>query len=183
MAYSVWKYRLIFFGPCCNWYFPDDDDDDEDEGTHIVLGFRASRLHCSPQSCQSTAMGRDCATDSAQCCHLWLFPPELTVWPRLLCYQPRINSSLCPYQDTDKWHISVWTPRLLSDFSHWLPLLQYSRSTDSCVCVCRTSAWSFVSYRRKLRCLESVLTVLNVQQKMRLLSCAYIGKLRLILLR
>lgn len=46
----------------------------------MVLGFRASKLHCSPQSCQSTPMGRDCTTDSAQCCHLWLLPPQLTVW-------------------------------------------------------------------------------------------------------
>lgn len=71
--------RITFSGLCCNCNFPDDDDDDE-EGTQMVPGFRASRLQCPPQSCQSTPMGRDCATDSAQCFHLWLFPAELTVW-------------------------------------------------------------------------------------------------------
>ena len=133
----------------------------------MVLGFGASRLHCPPQSCQSTAMGRDCATDSAQCCHLWLFPPELTVWTHYWHDQPYADSLLCPFLDT--WHVS--------DLTHWLHLLQYPLSTGSCVCVCvcarvcQTWASTFVSYCGSLGCLEGVLIILNVEQKMRLLSC------------
>lgn len=68
------SHRLMFSALCCNCYFPDDDDD---EWTHMVLGFRASRLHCPPQSFQPTATrGRDCGSDSAQWCHLWFFAPE-----------------------------------------------------------------------------------------------------------
>lgn len=73
---GVCSHRLMFSALCCNCYFPDDDDDD-DEWTHMVLGFRASRLHCPPQSFQPTATrGRDCGSDSAQWCHLWFFAPE-----------------------------------------------------------------------------------------------------------
>lgn len=62
---------------------------------HMVLGFRASRLHCPPQSNQSTPMGRDCASDSAQCCHLCFFSPELTVWLWLL-HLPALKAESTP---------------------------------------------------------------------------------------
>lgn len=39
------------------------------------------------------------------------------------------------------------------------------------VCECQTWASTFVSYWRSLGCLEGVLIILNVEQKMRLLSC------------
>lgn len=43
----------------------------------------------------------------------------------------------------------------------------------ACVCarVCQTWASTFVSYCGSLGCLEGVLIILNVEQKMRLLSC------------
>lgn len=99
---------LMNFWSNCNWYFPDDDDD---ERTHMVLGFRASSLHCPPQSAQSTAMGRDCATDSAQWCHLWFFAPELTVWigcSSILSWQTtqtRFGLQFTPVRSlTASWH-------------------------------------------------------------------------------
>lgn len=158
IAYTVWNYRLTLSGPCCNWYLPDDDDDDE--GTHSPGRFRGSRLHCPPQSCQSTAMGRDCATDSAQCCHLWLLPAELTVWPPgYYMTHPVLRVYYVPVRTLTNdsrqvgLHSSSLTPHtdIISNF--------HSPLTALCVCVCVcvreracvgwTSARSFISCRTK----------------------------------
>lgn len=132
---------LISPGSWLNWYFPDDDDDD-DERTHMVLGFRASRLQCPPLSFQSATMGQDCGSDSAQWCHLWFFTPELTVWIWDCC----ITSHKCLnaiYRTLDKRHILL-NPQLLFDLSKRLYFYLDSLSTDFCVCqssACLKNIW------------------------------------------
>lgn len=72
---------------------------------HMVVGFRASRLHCPPQSCHSTATGAGL--------HHWLRPVRSPVaLPSIpdcldLAFTALYITAECPQQSTDLWPFTL----------------------------------------------------------------------------
>lgn len=146
MVHTVWKHSLIFCVCAVTNYFQMMMIRREHT---LSQGFRASLLHCPPQNCQSSTMGQDCTTDSARCRHLWLFPPELTVWTSLYI----IDYERIAHLNSDKQFV-LWLLTLTSSppkfNSDWL-VCEFV-----CECESEASCKAFHFGQQQVICCEKV---------------------------